>query len=184
MSADYGHRLLDKTKHASKGAFRLWGEFKDFLFKGSIVEVAIGVMIAAAFGAVVNSFIDNMISPFLGLIAAKNLEHAYLPIKCPEGLDVTCTDVFSVTKTYPTVAAAQAAGIVTWNYGSFIEDFLNFIIKGLILFMSVKAISAASFKKTKEKVATERECLYCCAKIPIKALKCGSCGSDIDKSAF
>jgi large conductance mechanosensitive channel len=182
MPGDYGHRLLNSSQRASKGVSRFWGEFKSFLFEGSIVEVAIGVMIAASFGAVVNSFIDNMISPFLGLVAAKNLDHAYLPIKCPDTLEISCTDILSITKTYPTVASAQAAGIVTWNYGAFIEDLLNFLIKGFILFMNVKMIAAASLKKTKEKAATERECFYCCTMIPIKALKCGYCGSDIDKS--
>jgi large conductance mechanosensitive channel len=184
MSEDYGHRLLESTKKASKGVFSIWKEFKDFLFKGSIVEVTIGVIIAAAFGAIVESFTDNMISPFLGIAAAKNMHNAYLPIKCPEALNIACTDVFLVTSTYPTVADAQAAGIVTWNYGAFIEDFINFLIKGFILFMIVKVIAAASFRKKREKAATERECLYCCSMIPIKALKCSSCGSDIDKSGF
>jgi len=176
------HRLFRHAKTASSGLFSIWTEFKNFLFEGSIAEVAIATIIAAAFGAIVSSFIDNMISPFLGLVAAKNLDHAYLPIKCPEALEISCTDIRLITKTYPTVASAQAAGIVTWNYGAFIQDLLNFLIQGFMLFMNVKMIAAASLKKTKEKAATERECFYCCTMIPIKALKCGSCGSDIDKS--
>jgi len=171
-------------KVSSKKVFSIWKEFKKFILERSIFEIAVGTIIAAAFGAIVESFTDNMISPFLGIAAAKNMHNAYLPIKCPEALNIACTDVFLVTSTYPTVADAQAAGIVTWNYGAFIEDFINFLIKGFILFMIVKVIAAASFRKTKEKAATERECLYCCSMIPIKATKCSSCKSLLDQSKF
>ena len=174
------HRLLDGANIA-KG---FWSEFKDFLFKGSIVEVAVGMIIAAAFGAVVNSFIDDILSPVLGLIASKNLNNAYIPIKCPDNSTVSCSDILLVTRTYPTIEAAQAIGIVTWNYGKFIQEFINFIIKGIVLFISIKAFTAASSRRKKEKAATERECLYCCSMIPIKASKCQFCGSNIDKTDY
>ena len=174
------HRLLDGANIA-KG---FWSEFKDFLFKGSIVEVAVGMIIAAAFGAVVNSFIDDILSPILGLIASKNLNNAYIPIKCPDNSTVSCSDIFMVTKMYPTLESAHAVGIVTWNYGRFVQELINFIIKSSILYVIINGFAAASSLRKREKAATEKECVYCCSKIPINASKCFACGSVIDKLAL
>ena len=178
------HRLIDNAKKVTNKVTSVWTDFKSFVNRGSIIDVAVGLVLANAFGSVVNSFVDNILSPFIGLIASKNLNNAYIPIKCPDNSTVSCSDILLVTRTYPTIEAAQAVGIVTWNYGKFIQEFINFIIKGIVLFISIKAFTAASSRRKKEKAATERECLYCCSMIPIKASKCQFCGSNIDKTDY
>lgn len=175
------HRLLENARKVTTKVSTFWADFKAFVNKGSIVDVAVGLILASAFGAVVNSFVDDILSPIIGLIAAKNLNNAYLPIKCPESLNISCTDIFLVTKTYPTLEMAHAVGIVTWNYGSFIQNLINFLIKSGMLYLIIKGFAIAHSLRSKKTAETQKECLYCLQKIHIKACKCSFCGSVVDK---
>lgn len=183
MSHEYtvDHRLLDNARKVTQNVSSVWTDFKTFINKGSIVDVAVGLILASAFGSVTNSFVDDILSPIIGLIAAKNLNNAYIPIKCPQQINISCTDVFLVTKTYPTLDAAHAVGIVTWNYGSFIQNVINFIIKSGFLYLIIKGFAVASSLRRKQKAETEKECLFCRQKIHINACKCSFCGSIVDK---
>ena len=175
------HRLLDNARIVKNNVSDVWADFKKFLNKGSIVDVAVGLILASAFGAVVNSFVDDILSPFIGLMASKNLNNAYLPIKCPESLNISCTDIFLITKTYPTLELAHGVGIVTWNYGNFIQNLINFMIKSGMLYLIIKGLTVASMLRKKEKADTQKDCLYCLQRIHINACKCSFCGSVVDK---
>ena len=176
------HKLLDNAKKVSTGVSSIWNDFKAFINKGSVVEVAVGLILASSFSAVVNSFVDDILSPIIGLIAANNLNNAYIPIKCPPNLNVSCSEIFIVTQTYPSLEAAHSVGIITWNYGKFFQEGFNFLIKSIMLYLIIKGFVAASSIRKKEKEAIERECLFCCKMIPLKASKCSFCCSVIDKS--
>jgi large conductance mechanosensitive channel len=173
--------LLENAKKVTNNVSSVWNDFKTFVNKGSIVDVAVGLIMASAFGAVANSFVDDILSPVIGLIAAKNLNNAYLPIKCPEALNISCSDVFLITRTYPTLELAHAVGIVTWNYGNFIQNLINFMIKSAFLYLIIKGIAISHRLRNKEQAKTQKDCLYCLQKIHIKACKCSFCGSVVDK---
>jgi large conductance mechanosensitive channel len=114
-------------------------EFRDFALKGNVIDLAVGVIIGAAFSAIVSSLVDDVFMPIIGLILAgidfSNLFFALLP---PEGA------------TYPTIAAAKAAGVATLNYGLFINATVKFAIVAFVLFLVVKGINRL---KRKEAVA-------------------------------
>lgn len=114
-------------------------EFRDFALRGNVIDLAVGVIIGAAFGAIVSSLVDDVFMPIIGLILAgidfSNLFIALLP---PEGA------------TYPTVAAAKAAGVATLNYGLFINAMVKFTIVAFVLFLVVKGMNKL---KRKEAVA-------------------------------
>lgn len=135
---------------------KFFKEFKEFALKGNAMDLAVGVIIGAAFKAIVDSFVGDIISPLIGLI-----------FKC---------DFKALT--------ANIAG-VELAYGNFITAVINFIIMAFVIFCIVKAINTATsiIKKNEEEEEeeTEKTCPYCCSTIPIKATKCPSCTSDLTK---
>lgn len=129
-------------------------EFKAFALRGNVMDMAVGVIIGAAFGAIVNSFVDDIINPLIGLFANKDLS----------GLVATI-------------------GEVEIRYGAFISAIINFLIIAIVLFCMIKVMNKATSigKKPEEEAApTEKECPYCMSQIPIKATRCPNCTSTID----
>jgi large conductance mechanosensitive channel len=108
----------------------MFKEFRDFALKGNVIDLAIGVIIGAAFGAIVSSVVDDIFMPIIGLILAGiDFSNLFIAIFPPEGA------------TYPTIAAAKEAGVATLNYGLFINAVVKFTIVAFVLFMVVKGIN-------------------------------------------
>ena len=139
-------------------------EFKEFALKGNMIDLAVGVIIGGAFNSLVTSLVENIIMPILGKIDFSNLFIA---------LD---------GNTYKTLAAAQAAGASTVNYGLFITGLLNFIIMAFVIFMIVKAMNKLRSKTEKpvEEKPTKKICPYCQSEISIKASRCPHCTSQLE----
>ncbi|MCR5792694.1 MAG: large conductance mechanosensitive channel protein MscL [Lachnospiraceae bacterium] len=128
-------------------------EFKEFLNRGNVMDMAVGIIIGGAFTAIVNSLVEDMINPLLGLFGGMNL------------------DKFSIT----------LLGEATLNYGKFLSAILNFIIMALVVFCLIKALNVFSRKKDVVEEATEKECPYCKSRIAIGATRCPHCTSELPK---
>ncbi|MBQ4122124.1 large-conductance mechanosensitive channel protein MscL [bacterium] len=147
-------------------------EFREFAVKGNVIDMAVGIIIGGAFSPIVKSLVDDIIMPPIGMILGNvDFSNLYIPIN-------------NFDKKFSTLAEAQAAGVVTINYGAFINTLVTFIIVSMAVFMLVKAINKLKAeKKVEEPVVdvapTTKECPYCCSEIKINAKKCAFCGSDV-----
>ncbi|MBQ4603394.1 MAG: large conductance mechanosensitive channel protein MscL [Clostridia bacterium] len=147
-----------------------FGEFKKFIMRGNVIDLAVGVIVGGAFQAIVKSLVDDVVMPVISL-ATKGINFADLFIALDGG-------------EYATLAAAQEAGAATLNYGNFISAILNFLIMAFVVFLLVKGINTIADKsKNKEEAApaapTTKECPYCKSEIAIGATKCPNCTSDL-----
>src|SRR2546423_13986797 len=146
--------------------------FREFIMRGNVLDLAVAVIIGAAFTKVVISLLEDVIMPPLGLLLGK----------------VDFTNLFIVVKDgpkapppYTTLADAKAAGAATLNYGLFISTIVTFVIVAFVIYLIVKSITRLGPKKV-EPPATTKECPYCLSKIPLKATKCAFCGSELTRS--
>jgi large conductance mechanosensitive channel len=149
-------------------------EFKAFIMKGNVVDMAVGIIIGAAFGAIVTSTVKDVIMPPIGL-ALGNIDFSNLAIVLKEG---------STPGPYPSLAAAQAAGAVTINYGLFINTIINFLIIAAVVFFLIIRPLAKMQSLTKGATPVEpttQDCPYCATAISIKATRCPNCTSELTK---
>jgi large conductance mechanosensitive channel len=140
-------------------------EFKEFIARGNVVDLAVAVVIGAAFGKIVTSFVEDVLMPPIGL-ALGNVDFSNLFLNLSG-------------KDFPSVAAAKAAGAATLNYGMFFNHIINFVIVAFAIFMLVKQINRMQAPPAAPAAAPTKECPHCLATIPIKATKCGHCTSDL-----
>ncbi|MDD4446160.1 MAG: large-conductance mechanosensitive channel protein MscL [Methanothrix sp.] len=140
------------------------GEFKDFAMKGNVLDMAVGIIIGAAFGGIVNSLVKDVIMPPVGMMMG--------------GINFADMFVALDGKTYATLAAAQAAAAPTINYGLFINAVINFIIVALAIFLLIRQVNAAR-KKPAPPEPNSKECPFCREMIPKAAVKCSHCTSDL-----
>ncbi len=146
-------------------------EFKEFALKGNVVDMAVGIIIGAAFGTIVASLVADILMPPIGLLLG-NIDFSNLFIVLKEGA--------KAAGPYPSVAAAKAAGAVTINYGIFINTIITFLIVAFAVFLLVKNINRLKRKEEVTPVApTTRECTYCFSAIPINATRCPHCTSQL-----
>jgi len=145
-------------------------EFKDFAMKGNVLDMAIGIIIGAAFGPIVNSLVNDVIMPPIGLLLG-NVDFSNIFAVLREG---------KAAGPYASLAAAKAAGAVTMNFGLFINTIINFIIVAFAVFMLVKNVNR--FRKQEEAVPTTKECPFCFTTIPIKATRCPNCTTELKKA--
>ena len=142
-------------------------EFKEFVMKGNVLDMAVGIIIGAAFGSVVTSFVNDVLMPPIGLLLG-NVDFSNLFINLSG-------------KTFETISEAKKAGAATLNYGLFLNTAINFLIVGFAVFLMVKQVNR--LKRTEPApAATTRDCPFCCTAIPIKATRCPNCTSEITKS--
>lgn len=134
----------------------LWNEFKTFALKGSMVDLAIGVIIGAAFGKVISSLVTDIIMPPIGLLLG--------------GIDFT---QFSLKMHLP----GSTAPPVDWKYGAFLSNLLEFAIVAFAIFMIIKMMNSLRKKKDKEEAPKTQDCPECRMAIPVDAHKCGHCCS-------
>ncbi|MBN2364333.1 large conductance mechanosensitive channel protein MscL [candidate division WOR-3 bacterium] len=147
----------------------MFKEFKEFAVKGNAVDMAVGIIIGAAFGAIVQSIVADIIMPPLGLLIGK-VDFANLFILLHNG---------TPQGPYSSLANAQAAGAVTINYGNFINIVIRFVIVAFVVFMLVKSINKLKRQEKAEIKPDSKECPFCCSKISIKATRCPNCTSEI-----
>jgi large conductance mechanosensitive channel len=138
-------------------------EFKEFIARSNVIDLAVGIIVGVAFGKIVTSLVSDVVMPPIGL-ALGRIDFANLFI--------------SLRGSYPTVAAAKAAGAPTINYGLFLNSIIEFVIVAFAVFLLVKAVNRLK-RKPEEKPANTRECAYCCSTISIKATRCPACTSDL-----
>ena len=147
-------------------------EFKAFAMRGNVVDMAVGIIIGAAFGTIVTSLVSDVIMPPIGLLLG----------------NVDFSNIFAVLKEgktpgpYASLAAAKAAGAVTMNVGVFINTVINFIIVAFAIFILIRSVNR--LKRQEEAppaVPTTKECSYCFTTIPIKAVRCPNCTSEFKK---
>jgi large conductance mechanosensitive channel len=141
-------------------------EFKEFAMRGNVVDMAVGIIIGAAFGTIVKSLVNDVIMPPIGLLLGKvDFSNLFIVLK---GGDVS----------YNTLAEAQAAGAITLNYGAFINTIISFVIVAFSVFLVIKNINRLK-KEEPAPTPTTKECPYCFSVIPIKATRCGFCTSSL-----
>lgn len=139
-------------------------EFKEFTMKGNVIDMAVGIVLGVAFGAIVNSFVKDIIMPPIGMLTG--------------GVDFTSLFISLNGKSYPSLADATAAGAPTINYGVFINTVITFLIIALALFLILKPINKMK-KKPEEKAPDTKDCPYCKESIPKGAVRCPHCTSDL-----
>jgi large conductance mechanosensitive channel len=150
-------------------------EFKEFIMRGNVVDMAVGIIIGAAFGTIVKSLVADVIMPPIGLLLGRvDFNNLYVVIK--QGAE-------TVARGAP-LAEVQAAGAVTINYGVFINTVISFLIVAFVIFLVIKQVNR--LKRPKEAPAaapTEKDCPFCLTKIPIKATRCPHCTSQLEAAA-
>jgi large conductance mechanosensitive channel len=145
-------------------------EFKDFAMRSIVVDMAVGIIIGAAFGTIVKSLVSDVIMPPIGLLLG-NVDFANLFIVLKQG---------ATAGPYASLADAQAAGAVSINYGAFINTMISFIIVAFAVFLVIRSINR--MKREKEEPAAEpttKTCPFCQSAIPIKATRCPFCTSEL-----
>ena len=150
----------------------MWKEFKEFILRGNVLDLAIGIVIGAAFGAVVKSLVDDIVMPPIGLLLG-GVDFANLYVLLKAG---------TPAPPYASLTDAKAAGAVTINYGLFINTIISFLIVALVIFFLVRAINRMMRLKKEEAAVpapATKECPYCLSNIPIKATRCAHCTSEV-----
>ena len=148
-------------------------DFKEFGMRGNVVDMAVGIIIGAAFGTIVKSLVADVIMPPIGLLLG-NVDFSNLFIVIKQG---------AVAGTFATVAEAQKAGAVTINYGIFLNTIISFLIVAFAVFVIVRNIN--KLKREEEappEEPTTKECPHCLSEIPIKAVRCAFCTSEVQES--
>lgn len=145
-------------------------EFKKFIMRGNVIDLAVGVIVGGAFQAIVKSLVDDVVMPVISL-ATKGVDFANWFIALDGG-------------EYATLEAAQEAGAAVLSYGNFISAILNFLIMAFVVFLIVKGINAVSEKTKKQEeeapaAPTTKECPYCKSEIAIEASRCPHCTSQL-----
>lgn len=140
-------------------------EFKDFIMRGNVLDLAVAVIIGGAFGAIVNSLVKDILMPPIGLILGR----------------VNFNDLFISLngQVYPTLQAAQEAGAPTLNYGLFLQAVINFLIIAFVIFQLVRAANRLQAPPPPPAAPTTKECPYCLSSIPLKATRCAHCTSEL-----
>jgi len=140
-------------------------EFKKFVLRGNVMDLAVGVIIGTAFGKIVSSLVSDIIMPPLGLLLGK--------------VDFSNLFISLGGEKYTSLADAQAAGAPTLNYGLFINNIIDFLILAIVIFLLIRAVNRLTIKKEKVEEVTTRECPHCLSSIPKKATRCAHCTSEI-----
>jgi large conductance mechanosensitive channel len=136
-------------------------EFKDFVMRGNVLDLAVGVIIGASFGKIVASLVDDVLMPPIG----RALGHVDF-----SNLFINLSD-----KSYETLATAKAAGAPTLNYGLFLNTVINFLIVAFCVFIVVRIVTRWIAKPAAPAASTTKECPQCAMTIPIQAKRCGHC---------
>src|SRR4030043_1014714 len=151
----------------------MFKEFKEFAMKGNVLDMAVGIIIGAAFGTIVTSLVSDVIMPPIGLLLG----------------NVDFSNIFAVLKEakvagrYASVAAAKSAGAISINFGMFVNTIISFILVAFAVFLLIKTINRLRRQEEAPPSApTIKDCIYCFSKIPIQATRCPNCTSELKVS--
>jgi large conductance mechanosensitive channel len=139
----------------------MFKEFKEFAVKGNVIDMAVGIIIGAAFGKIISSFVSDILMPPIGLLLGK--------------VDFANLFVNLSGKSYESLASAKAAGAATLNYGQFINTMMDFVIVAFAIFLLIRQVNRLKAKPE----PTTKECPYCLSKIALKASRCSHCTSEL-----
>ena len=139
-------------------------EFKEFALKGNVIDMAVGIIIGVAFGKIITSFVNDILMPPIGLVVGKR--------------DFSNLFINLSGNNYETLAEAKKAGVATINYGLFLNATIDFVIVAFALFLLIRLINRL---KREQPAATPivKECSYCFSSIPLKAVRCPQCTSEL-----
>lgn len=142
-------------------------EFRKFIARGNVMDLAVGVVIGAAFAKIVDSFVKDILMPPIGLaLGGVDFSNLYINLSQQE---------------YPSLAAATEAGAPTINYGIFFNNVLSFLIVAFVIFLVVKAYNRMRERSEPPPTPTERECPYCRLMVPLAASRCAHCTSELPR---
>lgn len=144
----------------------MWREFKEFAMRGNVLDMAIGIIIGAAFGKIISSFVNDILMPPIGLLLG--------------GVDFSDLFINLSGKPYASLAEAKAAGAATINYGVFLNTVLDFVIVAFVVFLLVRQVNRLRRQPEPAPAApTTKECPYCLSVISLRATRCPYCTSDL-----
>ena len=147
----------------------MWKEFKEFAMRGNVLDMAVGIIIGAAFGKIVTSFVSDILMPPLGLLLGKvDFSNLFLDLS---------------GKGHASLAAAKADGAATLNYGLFINSIIDFAIVAFAIFLLIKQVNRFLKKPDAPAPVTTKECPYCISKIDLKATRCPHCTAELRAAA-
>lgn len=142
----------------------LWNDFKAFIARGNVLDLAVGIIIGAAFGQVIATFVNDVVMPPIGLLVGHvNFTGLYINLS---------------GRHYPSLAAANAAGAPVIAYGLFINALVNFLVVALVIFLALRGIRHAR-KPSPAPVASVKSCPFCYTAIPNQAVRCPACTSEL-----
>ncbi len=140
-------------------------EFKEFAMRGNVLDMAVGIIVGAAFGQIVTSFVQDVMMPPIGrLVGHVDFSNLFVSLSGTH---------------YDTLAAAKAAGAATLNYGLFLNTVINFLIVAFAVFLLVRQVNRFAAKPAPAAAPTTRDCPYCLSAVPLKAVKCAHCTSEL-----
>ncbi len=143
----------------------MWKDFKAFIARGNVIDLAVAVIIGAAFGLIVASFVDDIIMPPIGLVLG--------------GVDFQDLFINLSSKPAKTLAEAKAAGITTINYGQFLNTVIKFLIIAVAVFLLLRVLTRAKILKTPDPEPVNKNCPYCITTVPAEATRCPACTSEL-----
>lgn len=147
---------------------KMLDEFKTFAMRGNVLDMAVGVILGAAFGNIITSLVTDVLMPPIGLVLGK--------------VDFSSLFISLSGQSYATIAAAKAAGAPTVNYGLFINTVINFLIVAFVIFLMVRQFNRLMERAKKPEAAAApaaRDCPYCLSSVPLKATRCAHCTSEL-----
>lgn len=140
-------------------------EFKEFAMRGNVLDMAVGIIIGAAFGQIVNSFVQDILMPPVGrLLGHVDFSNLFVSLSGAH---------------FDTIAAAKAAGAATLNYGLFLNTIINFLIVAFAVFLLVRQVNRFAPKPAPAAAPATRDCPYCLSTVPAKATRCPHCTSEL-----
>ncbi len=141
----------------------MWKEFKEFAMRGNVLDMAVGIVIGAAFGKIAGSFVEDILMPPIGRLLGR--------------VDFSNLFISLSGQHYDTLAAAKAAGAATLNYGVFANTVINFLIVAFAVFLLIRQVNR--LKKQPAPAPTGKECPFCFSAVALKATRCAHCTSDL-----
>ncbi len=146
----------------------MFKEFKEFIQRGNVMDLAVAVIIGGAFGKIVTSLVEDIIMPLISLIMG--------------GVDFTNLFISLDGSNYATLAEAKEAGAATFNYGAFIQNIIDFLVIAFVIFLMVRSINNMKKEEEVEEAPTAKDCPFCKTEIPIEATRCPHCTSQLTES--
>ncbi len=145
----------------------MFKEFREFIARGNVIDLAVAVVIGAAFGKIVTTLVEGLIMPPIGLLLGRvDFASMFYVLDASKGVPVSLAD-------------AKAKGVPVVAYGQLINDLINFLIIAFVIFLVVKAYNRLKSKQTDEQTPTTKDCPYCLSTIPLKAMRCKDCTSEL-----